>query len=79
MRAGVGEQSDLAVGVAERDELLAEHEHADGIAIGGRQLFAEHGGQPVLAEEVAHRGAESDPGDELVFFLTEHLCSGLLR
>ena len=39
MRAVVGEEADLAVGVAEGDQVLAEDAEANRIAVGVRQLL----------------------------------------
>jgi len=72
VRAVVLDEADFAVAVAERDELLAQHQDADGIAVGRGRLFGEHGRQPVLTEQVAHRGARADATDQLIFFLGQH-------
>jgi hypothetical protein len=75
-RATVGaivlNQPGLAVRVAEGDELLAEQQDPHGVAVGGRQLGGEHGGDPVFPHQVAHGGPRPNARDELVVFFAEH-------
>src|SRR5579859_3252822 len=73
MGAVIGEQTDLAIAVSESDQLFAEQENAYGIGIGRRHFRRHQRRDPVLAHEVAHRRTGSDSGDQLVFFLLQHL------
>jgi len=72
MRAVVGQQTDLAVRIAEGDELFAEQHDAQWVGVWRWQLRGEHGRQPVLAHHIAHQGAGADPTQELVIFFAQH-------
>ena len=67
VRAELVDQPDLAVGVAERDQVLAEQPHAHRRAVGLGDLAREQRGDPIPPHRVAHRGALAHPGDEFVF------------
>src|SRR5687767_14535156 len=71
MRAGIRHQTDIALAVAEADQLLAEEHYANRVA-GWLHLGGEHRGDPILPHQVAQRRAGSDSGDQLVVFLAEH-------
>jgi hypothetical protein len=68
MRATVVEDADPSRAVAERDEALAEQHQAQRIAV-NQKLGRQAGRQPILPHQRAHRGAGSDPGEQLVFGL----------
>ena len=78
VRAVVLEQADLAVGIAEGDELFAEQHDAARVAVRLRQLAREQAWQPVLAHQLAHRRAGADATQQLVFFATQHLPYSLI-
>ncbi len=74
-RRGAGSgwhQADLAVGVAEGDQLLAEQHHPHGVGVGLGQFGREHRGDPVLPHQAPHRRAGADAANELVFFELQH-------
>src|SRR5205823_9522915 len=75
--AVVLEQPDLALRVAEGDQLFAEQQDTHRVAVGSWQLAREHGWHPVLAHQRAHRRPRSDAGNQLIIFLAEH--GGSLR
>jgi len=68
MRAELLDQADAALGVAERDQVLAEQAGARRRAVGFGDLAREQRGDPIPAHGVAHRGALSHPGDKFVLF-----------
>src|SRR5579871_1870076 len=72
MRAVVLNESHGASRVAKRDKVLAEHAHAQGIAVRVWQLGAEGERLPEAAQQVAHRGARSNAGQQLVLFTRQH-------
>src|SRR5690242_21782843 len=57
MGAELVHQPDAALGVAKGDEALTEQLDAHRRAIRPRQLLGQHGGDPIAAEELAHRRA----------------------
>ena len=60
VRATFIKEADIAVGIAEGYEILAEQPDPFGRAV--RDQFGRaQGGSPVLAEHIAHGGARSDP------------------
>jgi hypothetical protein len=67
MRAELLDQPDAALGVTERQQVLAEQTDAGRGAIGFGDLAREQRGNPVHPHRIAHRGALPDPGDEFVF------------
>ena len=66
VRAVGGHQPDGALGVAEGDQVLAEQPHLLGLAVGLGQLAGGKGGQPVLAQQVAHERATPGTAQKLV-------------
>lgn len=72
MGAGLLDQTDAAVGIAEGDEILAEQLHTDGRAIGLRDLFGQECGQPVATEDLAHRGIALDAGEQIILLGRDH-------
>jgi hypothetical protein len=66
------EQADAALGVAEGDEVFAEQTDANRRAIGLGDLARQQRRHPIAAHRIAHRGARSNPGDQLVFFARQH-------
>src|SRR5439155_27258421 len=72
VRTAVLDQSDGARRDAERDEALAEQAHAQRRAVGLRQLARQRRRNPVLPHQGAHRGAGSDPTEQLVVVSTQH-------
>ena len=67
MRTEFLDQTDAAVAVAERHQVLAEQADACRRAVGLGDLAREQRGDPVHAHCVAHGCALPDPGDEFVF------------
>ena len=67
MRAELLDQADAALGVAERQQVLAEQADARRRAVGFGDFAREESGDPVHAHRIAHRGALPHPGDEFVF------------
>ena len=72
MRAEFLDQADAALGVAERDEVLAEQADAHRRAVGLGDLARKQRGDPVAAHRVAHRRARADAGDEFVLLARQH-------
>src|SRR4051795_5140985 len=72
MRAVVLEEPNLAVGVAESDQLLVQQQDTNGVAVGTGHLGGEHGRNPVLPHELTHRGAGPGATDQFVIFSAEH-------
>ena len=73
VRAEFVDQADAALGVTERDEVLAEQADADRRTVGFGDLARQGRGNPVAAEGVAHRRALADTGDEFVFLARQHV------
>src|SRR5262249_56625886 len=72
VRAVLADQPDATLRVAKRDEVLAEQADLLRRAVGRRQLRRRQKGQPVLAEQLAHRCAVAHAAQELVVFSREH-------
>ena len=72
VRAGVLEQSHLAGGDAEADEILAQQADAQRRAARRWQLVRAHGRYPVLAHEFAHGSPRAYPTEDIVVFLAQH-------
>src|SRR3972149_4343450 len=66
VRAGLRDEADAAVRVAEGDEILAQDADADGRAVRRRQLGRQEQRQPEAAEERAHGRAGAGAGEKLV-------------
>src|SRR5581483_2684339 len=78
MRAVLAHQPERAVGLAEKDQLLAEDfDPPHGPIVG--QLTREGHWMPVTSEQLAAGRAWSDLGQQRVFFLREHGPSPLNR
>jgi hypothetical protein len=73
MRAVLAQQPDLAFGVAEGDEILAEQAHAQRRAI-GFDLARQERRQPEAAHQIAHRRAAAGVRQQLIFFARRHSC-----
>ena len=71
MRAVVAEQADLALGVAEGDQILAEQLHTERGAV-DRHFFRQKRGKPVSAQCIAHGGSWPNPAHQLVLFSAQH-------
>src|SRR5207248_1497995 len=67
------QQTDPAGGITEGDEVFTEDADSHRRAIGLRQLAREQRGDPERAEEVPHRGAGANVGQEIVFLGRQHL------
>ncbi len=63
------EQAHAAGGVAEGDEVLPEESDPQRVPVRVGQLGGEQGRDPVLAQQVAHRGARANTGQQLILFL----------
>ena len=66
VRAQFVQQADAAVGVAERDKVLAEQADAGGGTIGFGDFLGQQGRNPIAPHGIAHRRARPNPGDEFV-------------
>ena len=62
MGAELVEQPDLAVAVAEGDQVLAQQPNPHGRAVGLRQLLEEQERQPVLAQQIRPSACPARPG-----------------
>ena len=69
------EDADLAVAVAEGDEVLAQQLDAPRIAVRSRQLRRQQGRHPEAPKRLAHRRSRPDPADQLVVFPRQHGAS----
>ena len=70
--AVLGDEADVAVGIAEGDEVLAEEADALQGAVALRQVAGGQEGGPELAEEGAHGCAGTDPREEFVVNGCQH-------
>ena len=66
------QNTDVAIGVAEGDQVLAKQAKADRRTVRLRQLRVEHRGEPVAPKSLAHGGARADLGYLFVLFPCEH-------
>ncbi len=71
------DEAELALGIAEGDETLAEQLQAHRRAIGFRQFLAEKRRHPVATEEIAHRRSRVRLRQIVVLFLAKHETSPL--
>ena len=72
MRTGFAEHPNLAVAIAERDELFSEQLQAHRSAVRLRDLFRQHRRHPVAAHQPPHRRIALDPAQQFVFGLRQH-------
>ena len=72
MRAEFVDQTDAALAVAERDEVLAEQPDAHRRAVGLGDLRRQAGGDPIPPHRIAHRRPGPDAGDQFVFLRWQH-------
>ena len=73
VRTGLAEQAELAVAVAERDELLAEKlQRCTGAPSGVATCSDRQRRHPVAAHQPAHRRIALDATQQLVFRLRQH-------
>src|SRR5947209_5045430 len=72
MRAEFVDQTDPAVAVAERDEILAEQFDADRRTVRLGDLRRQAGGDPISPHRLAHRRPSADAGDQFVFLRWQH-------
>ena len=72
MQAVLAENAQAPLGVAEDDEVFAQHPGAHRRAIGFRDLLGKTGRQPMAAHDLAHRPVAFDAGQEIVVFLGDH-------
>src|SRR5215471_17552544 len=68
VRALLLDQPYRAIGVPERHEILAEQPDPRRGAVGFGNLLAQARGYPVPPQQVSHRRARADPGEDLVVF-----------
>ena len=76
MRAAAVEQAVPAALVAEQHEVLAQHAHRLGRAL-GRQFVGERHRMPVVAHQRAALGAGTDAGDQVVLLVAHHGLAAL--
>ncbi|OLT19243.1 hypothetical protein BJF78_36370 [Pseudonocardia sp. CNS-139] len=69
MRAVLLDQAHAAVGVPERDEVLAEQPDPDRVAARGRDLADQQCGRPVATQQLTHGRPRPHAGQELVVLL----------
>ena len=72
MRARLGEDADVALRVAEDDEVLAEQAETLRVAVGATELLDGHDREPVVAHEFAHRRSLAHLGQHLVVCRAQH-------
>ena len=72
MRAVLVEHADAAFGVAEDDQVLAEHARVNGRAVSLGDLLDETCRDPVPAHDLAHRGLALDAAEQVVFLAGQH-------
>ena len=72
MRTVGRQQTDVAPGVAEDHEVLAQQADLLGRAVGHGQRRRGQARHPVLAQQIAHRGPAPHPAQQLVVFSGEH-------
>jgi hypothetical protein len=72
MRTSVINQSDLAVGVSESNQALAQQPHPQRRPVVLRQIRCLENRNPILPQEVAHGRPRADAGEKLVFGFGKH-------
>ena len=65
MRAGVGDQSDTSLRIAERHEIFAQQHHALRLSV-RHQILREHERDPVQPEKRSHRRSGADTNQCLI-------------
>ncbi len=70
-----GQEPHPSLRVAEGHEVLAEQAHPFRRAVGHGQFRGGQAGHPVVAQQLAHGRAASDPAQQLVVFAREHRLS----
>jgi len=68
VRAKLVDQADAAVGIAKRQQILAQDADAHLRSIRLGKLGIEQNRQPVAAHQVAHRRARTDADEQLLSF-----------
>jgi hypothetical protein len=71
MRAGVGDEANLARRIAKRHQILAQQRDALGLTV-GRQLVCRVEGPPVQPHPIAHRRPRPDLAEGFVFLCRYH-------
>src|SRR5262249_24968809 len=66
------EQAYASAGVAEGNEPFVQEQHGHGVRVARRKLRRQHGGNPILAHEVAHWRTGSRAANQLVLFAAKH-------
>src|SRR6266700_561228 len=72
MGAELVHQSETALGIPKRNESLRQKLDAHRRAIRLRQLFRQHGRDPIAPEQVAHRRVRPGPGEKVVELAGRH-------
>mgnify|MGYP001141747806 CR=1 FL=1 len=72
VRAVEIEHAELAVGIAERDEVLAQKAERRGLAVRLGDFLGQAGRDPVRTHEATHRRIAFDPAQEIVVCGGEH-------
>ena len=75
VRAEFVEHTDLAVGIAENDEVFPKQPDLDGVAIGLGHLLDQAGRQPVTAHDSAHGRIAFDAAEQVIFLVRQHVTS----
>src|ERR1700704_2287838 len=65
-------QANFAIGIPERDQSLSKEEDPYRVRVSRGQLRGQRRGHPVLAHQVAHQRAWSNPTQLLVLFSGQH-------
>src|SRR5581483_1735386 len=66
VRAPLLHHAHAPIGIAERDEVLAEEAKANGVTVGLRKFLGEAGGDPVTPHQLAHRRTTTDAAKDFV-------------
>jgi hypothetical protein len=78
MRTVLIEKADLAVRVAESDQVFAKDAKSNGVRIGRWQLGRKQRRQPEAAKELAHGRTWPGATQKVVLCLTQHACLPVL-
>ena len=77
MRAVVGQQTDSAIRVAERNQVFAKQAHPQRIRVWLRKLVRQQRWHPVAPQRIAHRCAWPHTRDQLIVLTLEHVSPPL--
>src|SRR4029453_12821764 len=72
VQTALAENAQASLGVAEDDEVFAQHARPDGCAAGLGHFLGQAGRQPMAPHDLAHRPVAFDAGEEIVVFPADH-------